>query len=141
MVAIIPNAQRIQELVAELDGIVPSDGAFVRFEQYGGGPDESCIVGNEIGALRFGIAMMKVPFSAPLAGESNLRNIATDGLVPESSTIQFDYFEAREAPDASPDTRGYLSFAVGYVLLAFIVAALAIGTIDILRWAAALVMS
>ena len=49
-----PDTEQIKKMVAELDAAVPRDGARVYLSQYGGGPDESKVVGNQRGYLRLG---------------------------------------------------------------------------------------
>lgn len=45
------NEAEIAALVDRLDRLVPREGAHVRLEQYGGGPDESRIVANQASYL------------------------------------------------------------------------------------------
>jgi hypothetical protein len=79
-----------------------------------------------------------VPFSGPLkGGVERTRAIATDGLVGESSTIQFDYFELRATAESGPrdDERSgrlhtVLAWAVGGTLLLSLV----VGFVQLLRW-------
>lgn len=144
MTTSVPNAQRIEELIAELDRLVPHDGAFVRFEPYGGGPDESYVIGNPQGALRLGIALLKVPFTPPMErAREHIRSIATEGLVSDASTIQFDHFELRAAaPDPEPDPSGarvWLARTIVVALSAFVAAAVIVGTVVIVKCGASLV--
>ena len=46
------NAAPTQELVAKLDSLIPRASARVQLSQYGGGPDENCVVANRQGFLQ-----------------------------------------------------------------------------------------
>ena len=94
---------RIQRLVEELDGLVQRDGAWVRMEQYGGGPDEGRIVANQTGYLRLGIELLKGG-SAPLSGEGGRFVAAVDlrYLITDDSVIGFDEFIRDDSAMPSP---------------------------------------
>lgn len=60
------NDAYIKELIENLDQSVSSEGAAVRLDQYGGGPDESQITGNRVGYLRLGIEFLKAAYAEPI---------------------------------------------------------------------------
>ena len=96
---------RVQELVEELDALVPRTGAVVVMNVYGGGCDESQITATENGYLRLGIELLKAP-SAPRLGEGEDARIDVnlEGLVSEQSDINFHIFHLDNTltPDAAP---------------------------------------
>lgn len=93
----------IRELVAELDSLVPREGARICLQVYGGGPDESRVVANEGGYLRFGIEFLKAGLCSPVgsspgsmswltAGKGSLVECDLEGLLTEASDVHFESF-------------------------------------------------
>jgi len=94
--------QRLLEIIEELDKIVPTKGAIVKLDQYGGGPDEGRIVANKSGYLRLGIEFLKAAFAAPIVLEDNKEEdiedieIKLNDLIAHNSDIHFDWFQRTE---------------------------------------------
>ena len=96
---------RIQELVAELDRLVPRTDAVVVMSVYGGGCDESRITATENGYLRLGIEMLKAPSALRfIDGADTQLDVRLEGLVSEQSDINFHMFHLDDTlkPDAAP---------------------------------------
>ncbi len=85
---------RLQELVNELDHSVSRDGAIIRMDQYGGGPDESKMTGTSVGYLRLGIELMKSTLAENKiqAKDQVLLNIDLGYLESSSSDVGFNEF-------------------------------------------------
>lgn len=133
---------RVLRLIDELDAHVPREGAIVRFEQYGGGPDESKVVGNRSGYLRLGIELMKGGLAPISPGKTGDRiEVEIEYLVDAESNISFDWFERTEhiahqpARNLSPLTQKILGLTVVAVLIALLVCA-GIGAWTIFGWLA-----
>lgn len=132
--------ERVLALIDDLDAHVPREGAIVRFEQYGGGPDESKVVGNRAGYLRLGIEFLKgglAPFNP--GKDADLIQVEIDYLLDAQSNISFDWFERTEhiahqpARNLSPLTQNVLGLTVAAVLITFLVCA-GVGAWTILGW-------
>jgi hypothetical protein len=91
-----PDTEQIKKMVAELDAAVPRDGARVHLSQYGGGPDESKVVGNQRGYLRLGIEFLRAAFAPPTTKSQEQIDADLRYLLTEDSTVGFDWFERRE---------------------------------------------
>lgn len=92
----------LQRLISALDDRVPREGSWVRFSQYGGGPDESKITGNREGYRRLGIEFLKATFAAPSAESIE---VDLSYLVDSKSDVLFDWFELSDDPGRSePDS-------------------------------------
>lgn len=93
------NESRIKELVEELDRTIPKEGAVISFRQYGGGPDESKIVGSRVGLLRAGVELLRagVGPAGERKGEKDLTALRT--ITHAKSEFQFDYFEEKQLPE------------------------------------------
>jgi hypothetical protein len=134
------NDERVLALVDELDAQVPREGALVRFEQYGGGPDESKVVANRAGYFRLGIEFLKgglAPFNP--GKNADLIEVEIEYLLDAESNISFDWFERTEqisrqpARNQSPLTQHVLGLTVAAVLITLLVCA-AVGAWTILGW-------
>lgn len=121
----------IEFFVARLDALVPQEGAAIAFEQYGGDLDESKIVANQRGFLRFGVEMLK---SAILpTGEEGDLPVDIRYLQMEPARIRFDWI-VRRGCSGSPvpadrQTRSYMKDRLALVtcgVVVFAVVALAI---------------
>jgi hypothetical protein len=88
------SEERLRQLVDELDRLTPRDGACVRMEQYGGGPDEGRFVANQSGYLRFGIEFLKAGVAPQKTTEPSQWPVAVDikYLASDESVIGFDVF-------------------------------------------------
>jgi hypothetical protein len=86
---------QIQDRIAALDALVPKEGAVVRLDQYGGGPDESRITANKTGYLRLGLEILK---GAYLPAKNQCLLVDLDYLMSEDSTVWFGWFERTEKP-------------------------------------------
>jgi hypothetical protein len=89
----------IEAIIARLDAISPRDGAKIAFEQYGGDLDESKIVANQRGLLRFGVEMLKSAI-LPTDEEGDLP-IDIRYLQTEPARIRFDWI-VRRSRSGSP---------------------------------------
>ncbi len=96
---------RVQELVEELDALVPHADAVAVMNVYGGGCDEGQITATENGYLRLGIALMKAPSALRFVdGRVIQLDVDLEGLVSERSDINFHLFHLDDTlkPDAAP---------------------------------------
>ena len=121
---------QIRKLLSELDAAVPKEDARVLLSVYGGGPDESKMVGTEQGYLRLGIELMKAGIAPESPDAEKPEDISPDidSIVHPDSTINFDWFERRDpgVPVASgPDPRGRF-FAIAVISAVGAIGALAI---------------
>jgi hypothetical protein len=94
----IPRTE-LQDIISKLDTALPKDGAQVKLDQYGGGPDEGVIVANERGYLRLGVEFLKAAFAEQKKDENgNEKAISIDleYLITTNSAINFDWFERTE---------------------------------------------
>lgn len=123
------ESEKIKRLLAELDGLVPKDGAAVLLKQYGGGPDESQIVANEQGYLRFGIEIAKLAFEEKGKGgcTPDFVFLETGYLMLPSSTVNFDWCERRDiVQDETYVGRWYEKFVpFGCLIVALVIFGLA----------------
>ena len=95
---------RVQELVEEIDSLVPRTDAVVVMNVYGGGCDESQITATENGYLRLGIEMLKAPSALHFVDGRNIQlDVNLEGLVSEQSDINFHIFHLDDTlkPDAA----------------------------------------
>jgi hypothetical protein len=134
--------QRVREMVWELDAIVPRDGAQVRMVQYGGGPDESRMVGTRRGYLRLGIELIKAALAKPVqaGGQGDDRlGVDLDYLTVPGSDVRFDEFllsqdPARDAVNDKPGIDDRL-WGIGCVAaLLLVTALLLVGLGTIAHW-------
>ena len=129
-----PDTEQIQKMVAELDAAVPRDGARVYLSQYGGGPDESKVVGNQRGYLRLGIEFLRAAFAPPSPKSQEQIDADLRYLLTEDSTVGFDWFERREdlttgtQAERKPSRLGR-AFVVLVVLSGIILAIIGFGTV------------
>lgn len=96
---------RVQELVEELDRLVPRTDAVVVMSVYGGGCDESQITATENGYLRLGIEMLKAPSALRFVDGRDIQlDVNLESLVSEQSDISFHLFHLDDTlnPDAAP---------------------------------------
>jgi hypothetical protein len=131
------NKDEIAKVIAILEREVPRDGARVRLCQYGGGPDEGQVVGNDAGFVRLGIEFLKGAIAAPKAGHASAVEVDLAYLITSDSDIRFDWFERREPSEPLPQTRSRL---IPFLMFSGVLAVglLAIlGLVTIVRWLAA----
>ena len=96
---------RVQELVKELDRLVPRTDAVVVMDVYGGGPDESRVTATETGYLRLGIELLKAPSALRFVDGRDIQlDVNLEGLVSEQSDINFHLFHLDDTLrlDAAP---------------------------------------
>ena len=129
------NEARIKELVEELDRIVPKEGASVSFRQYGGGPDESKIVGSRTGLLRAGVSLLRAGVAPPgdkkeIGDLSDLRAITHS-----ESEYRFDYFEESALPEdrAAEEKNHRVAKMIGFGLLAVVIVTVALAFYGVAR--------
>jgi len=129
---------QIRKLISELDAAVPKEDARVLFSMYGGGPDESRMIGTEQGYLRLGIELMKAGLAPECPDANTSVDISPDmdSIIHPDSTVNFDWFERRDPGvpmvDAQ-DSRGRF-FAIAIISAVAVIAALAIvGFVALIR--------
>ena len=96
---------RVQELVEELDNLIPRTDAVVVMNVYGGGCDESQITATETGYLRLGIELLKAPSALRFIDGRDIQlDVNLEGLVSEQSDINFHLFHLDDTlkTDAAP---------------------------------------
>ena len=128
----------IRRFISDLDAAVPREDARVLLTVYGGGPDESKMVGTERGYLRLGIEIMKAGLApeSPDANDPAGLSPDIDSIVHPDSTVNFDWFERRDpgVPIASESDSSGRVFAVAIVTALGAVAALAVvGAVALVR--------
>ena len=93
------DERRIKELVDELDRAIPKEGAAISFRQYGGGPDESKIVGSRVGLMRAGVELLRAG-NGPAGEKKAVRDLTGLRAVTHvESEYSFDYFEEKVMPE------------------------------------------
>lgn len=92
------DEEDIRLAIEKLDLGIPKDGAIVRFQQYGGGPDESKMEANESGYLRLGVELLKAAYSKKsYKTEGNSIFVDLEYLVSPDSDVDFDWFERNDS--------------------------------------------
>ncbi len=134
---------RVQELVEELDALVPRTDAVVVMNVYRGGCDESQITATENGYLRLGIELLKAPSALHFVDGKDIQlDVNLEGLVSEQSDINFYVFHLDNTlrPDTPADPHAkqpwpdkVIGPACGLVCL-LLVYVLAVGVTTIGRW-------
>jgi hypothetical protein len=124
----------IRKMAAELDAFVPREGARVCSSQYGGGADESKLVGNQRGYLRLGIEFLRAALTTPNPEPHGSIDVDLRYLLTDDSTVRFDWFERSEDLDAAmPAGRkpGWLISAIvtGAITLCLALAVIGLGTV------------
>ena len=127
----------IKSLVDQLDVLVPREGACVRLEQIGGGPDESRFVGSERGFMRFGIEFLKGGLAQSEGDGAGGKEVPVDldYLLSDESDVGFQWF-VRDENLLSPEVEGRrdlfgLALLLGFVLLAVLTV---IGLVTVVVW-------
>lgn len=134
------DEDKIRKLIEALDHSVPREGGRVKMSEYGGGKDESMIIANRTGYLRFGIEFLKCAFAGPTKDANENNNyIEADiqYLVTKDSTVNFDWFERRE--DVKLETmkasKENLLLKIGGTAIAIIVLIMIlIGFVTTIKW-------
>ena len=127
------DEEKIRETIALLDREIPREGARVRLDQYGGGPDESRIIANKAGFLRLGLELLKAAYAPRERGSTSV-SVDLDYLLTGDSSIGFDWFERREPDDEQPSSSGRLVALVGLTVLAILILLVLIGLYVVVRW-------
>jgi hypothetical protein len=100
------NAERLQQLVDELDAAVPRDDAKVQIRRYGGGDDECELIANRAGFLRLGVELLHAADAR--AGAGNQRETVPADLdylwLHDEGSVVIDTLIRRD-PTAAPDVR------------------------------------
>lgn len=126
----------IRTHLKELDAGISKEGALVSFEVYGGGPDESRIVGTRNGFLRLGVELLKGGLQEPDAKNQNSIHVDLDYLTSDESAICFDWFERRTDLRKEPP-RNVRQRAIEIAMSTIFFAALALmvlGFFTLIRW-------
>ncbi len=87
------NEKRSDDLVSELDSIVPCEDAQVRIDAYGGGVDESYLRANRRGLQRLGIQLLKAADARLKDSAQDTVDIDVSDLFHEESDIRLDWIE------------------------------------------------
>jgi hypothetical protein len=132
---------QIEPVIAALDAMVPKEDARLVIRQYGGGPDECSVVGNERGYLRLAIELLKAAYAPTGFHSRDGVEVNVDYVLGDDSEVQFDWFERRE-----PDARTFNGPAgvgefVGMLIGLGLVAVFFIGGATVCRWAYEYIMS
>jgi len=129
------DERKIRDAIALLEHEVPREGARVKLAQYGGGPDESQILANELGFLRLGVEFLKAAY-APTddVKTSDSVKLDIDYLLTRDSSISFNWVERCEPRDECKWNTGGAAAAVVISVLLGIVILAVIGLVAVGRW-------
>ena len=130
---------RIQELVSELDALIPRTNAAMRIMPCGNHRHDTALVGNRAGYLRFGIELLKAPDSSvgpghPVTGNRMLDlDFALDpaGIMFQECILD-EQLEPPQKTEPGPVGEVLAAGFIGAILLAIGLAG--IGLITVLRW-------
>ena len=135
---------RVQELVEEIDRLVPRTDAVVVMNVYGSGCDESQITATENGYLRLGIEMLKAPSALRfIDGADTQIDVNLEGLVSERSDINFHLFHlddtlkpdtAPAAPQAKPPWQDQVIGAGCVLFCVLLIYVFGVGFVTIAHW-------
>ena len=135
---------RVQELVAELDSLVPRTDAVVVLRQYGGGCDESEMISTETGYLRLGIELLKAPLlpSAKDDKEALTLDVDWEYLIAERSDIGFHLFhldntlepDAAFVPEPKPPWKNRAAELACSLVCLLLMTVFGAGVIAIMQW-------
>ena len=125
-------------MVDQLNAMVTTDHAKVEMKMYGGGPDESQIIGTQRGYLRLGIEFMRAAF-APKANpkQPDSVDIDLDYLISDDSDVSFDWFERIDSFPMPPQKESFGSRLTGIIIAILIIGFCVCGVIGIgtvVRW-------
>lgn len=133
------DRKRIDEILVELDHLIPVGNSEVLIEQFGGGNEELRIVGTETGYLRFRLEFMRAAF-ARHTSDGNFPNaivgVDIDSVLSKESSVSFDCIERIEKLDQRFKNSRANSF-FGYVvvlILGLLFVMTVVGFITTLRW-------
>ncbi len=84
----------LEQIIERLDRDVSQENAQVKILQYGGGPDESRMVANKAGYLRFGVEMLRAAVAE--TREKAVLNVDVSYLFHADSDTQIDDLERDE---------------------------------------------
>jgi hypothetical protein len=132
---------RIQSLITELDEAIPREGAVVRIEYYGGGPDECYAVANRRGYLRLGIEFLRAAYAPERDATSRQLAVDLGYVLDPDSEVDIDWLERKEDLQAgvSTSSRAYtwqrrvVPLVVVTFLGLFLISAV-VGFVTLLRW-------
>jgi hypothetical protein len=127
------NTERIQNALREIEESLPADKSQVRFDIYGGGPDESFIRGSRVGIARLGVRLIRAALQPEqrksINGEAQIESDLDDIVHPDSD-VKFDWIEVSDNLEGKPAVRvrterplstwsiiGWLAIIVIFVLL------------------------
>lgn len=134
---------RVQELVEELDRLVPRMDAVVLMNVYGGGCDESQITATETGYFRLGIELLKAPSALHFSdGKDSQLDMSLEGLISEQSDINFHLFhldntltpDAPFVPGPKQPWKQRLAVLAGSLLCLLLLCVFGVGVATIGRW-------
>ena len=124
---------RIQQTISWLDDEIPREGARVRLDQYGDGPDESRIIANKLGFLRLGLELLRGAY-APTEQDTDAVTVDIDYLLTADSSIGFDWFERREPEDEHASSSSRFAPVVILSVVAVLALLMLIGLVVVVRW-------
>ena len=139
------NERELAALVAELDALVPREGAVLRCVQ--GDAGEPYYAGNRLGYLRFGIELLKVADADPVP-ENATRVLADLSYFndPDIAPGERAIFTRREVPSSwrgeekdyiailPPPSGSWLAALPGLLILAVLGIAVVLGMSQLRRW-------
>ena len=123
----------IQKRIQELDDLIPKEGTQIKIEQYGGGPDESQMIGNKAGYLRMGLELMKGAFHE----DPERLDIDLDEIITENSEVHIDHFKRCDMPpttDSSVTLSEKIYTALFFLLVLSLGSLTLIGFISVVRF-------
>jgi hypothetical protein len=129
----------IQRLVRRLDQLVERDGAVVKLEVYGGGPDETRITGTKHGYLRLGIEMLTAAYLPPRnADDPSSIGPEIAYLIHQDSTVVPNWFQRvdRIGPEELPPSSALERLVPALVTSAMLVilGLAVVGLVQTIRW-------
>ncbi|MDT7849851.1 hypothetical protein Q9292_09535 [Methylophilus sp. VKM B-3414] len=128
------DKERINILLAELEELVPIEGAEVQFLN---GPEEALFKATEAGYLRFGLEFMKGAF-LPKQNEkvSDFIPMNLESIVTNDSTVAFDCFlrvDSLQEPDKPSPSNKVIGWALA-ITGSLLVTMLVIGVFTTIAW-------
>lgn len=112
----------LQKIANELESDAAKQGPRIAIRQYGGGADESCIVGNRAGLVRLAAAVLRAAMLPPDAEQS----ISTGEIIERESDAYVDFIarsenwdEEKAAPTAGAKFRN-AAYGIGCAILVII---------------------
>lgn len=132
------NKKEFATRIKELDELFLKENSFIELSIYGGGADESKVVGNVEGYAALGLAFLKAPFLNNNDKFSEQLDFELEKIITEDSEIQFSWFELtdkKRKPITYKETTydKIITYSIFGVLVSMVVFAI-IGLIVSIKW-------